>query len=90
MASAYAATSGLRLREFGDGVLVFQPVSWEVHILNPAAAAVLQACQDGPRSAESVAELLGQLIDESDVKALRLQSADLLVELEQLGLLQRA
>ncbi|MCU0949493.1 MAG: HPr-rel-A system PqqD family peptide chaperone [Burkholderiaceae bacterium] len=90
MASAYAAAAGLRLRELDDGALAFQPVSWEVHILNPAAAAILLSCQESPRDLDWIAGFIGELTGETDHAKLRRQCVDLLDELGRLGLVQRA
>jgi PqqD family protein of HPr-rel-A system len=50
--------SGIRIRRFDDEALVFNPVTWETHLLNGIALRVLDALAAGPRpAAELVAEV---------------------------------
>jgi PqqD family protein of HPr-rel-A system len=50
--------SGIRVRRFGDEALVFNPITWETHLLNGAAVRVLDGLLSGPRpEAELVAEV---------------------------------
>lgn len=83
----YVARADLRWRELGDDLLVFHPVSWDVHLLNTAAGMVFAACTKAPQSTPSVASLLVDwLADDlrSDVDGL---ARSLLVDLLELGLI---
>lgn len=84
----YTADRGVRLRDLDDATLAFAPLSWDVHILNPAAAAVLRACVASPQDRRSIARLLAELTDVVGTAQAQQQSADLLDELARLGLLQ--
>jgi PqqD family protein of HPr-rel-A system len=43
---------------FDDAVVVFNPTTWDTHLLNPAAAIVLDALAVRPRTRADVAQLL--------------------------------
>lgn len=47
--------SGIRIRRFGDEALVFNPLTWETHLLNGAAVRVLDALSAGLRTEASIA-----------------------------------
>ncbi|MGH6689679.1 MAG: HPr-rel-A system PqqD family peptide chaperone [Gammaproteobacteria bacterium] len=50
--------SGIRIRRFGDDALVFNPVTWETHLLNGVGMRVLDALSTGAKDeAELVAEI---------------------------------
>ena len=52
--------SGIRVRRFGDEALVFNPITWETHLLNGVAVRVLDGLFSGPRpEAELIAEVCG-------------------------------
>jgi PqqD family protein of HPr-rel-A system len=57
-----AAVAGLRLRHFGDEAVVFDPVSWDAHLLNPAAIAVLELLLDSPHSEAEVVAFLANAL----------------------------
>jgi PqqD family protein of HPr-rel-A system len=75
-----------RVARFDDDALVFNPVSWETHLVRLPALLVIEALAGG---AQREADLAAGLLDEddraSDLEALRA----LLEELESLGLLSR-
>jgi PqqD family protein of HPr-rel-A system len=83
----YVARADLRWRELGDDLLVFHPVSWDVHLLNTAAGMVLEACTKAPQSLPSMTSLLVDwLADEIRADADGL-ARSLLVDLSELGLI---
>jgi len=50
--------SGIRVRRFGDEALVFNPITWETHLLNGVAVRVLDGLLSGPKpAARLVAEV---------------------------------
>ena len=55
---AFVAVDGLRIRLFDDEAVVFNPLSWDAHLLNPAAIAVLELLLEAPHSADEVAKFL--------------------------------
>jgi PqqD family protein of HPr-rel-A system len=54
---AAPAARDLEYRTAGTDVVVHDPVSARVHVLNPTAAYILQAC-DGTRSPDEIAHAL--------------------------------
>jgi PqqD family protein of HPr-rel-A system len=57
-----AAHPDLRILRFDDESVVFNPFLWHTHLLNPAAALILDALEEG---AASAAELAAALSDDS-------------------------
>ena len=56
--------SGTRVRRFGDEAVVFNPVTWETHLLNGVAVRVLDGLFSGPRpEAELVAGVCEGLVE---------------------------
>jgi PqqD family protein of HPr-rel-A system len=51
---------------FDDESVVFNPFSWETHVLNPAATLVLEALRRGPCRAADVSALLAEALDEAE------------------------
>ena len=84
----YAAARGLRLREFDDGVVVFDPRSWDAHLLNPAAAAVLDICIAEPASARDIEVFLADALTGDSRADAAEHAARVLGELSQLGLIE--
>jgi PqqD family protein of HPr-rel-A system len=77
----------MRFQRFDDEALVFNPLTWETHLLNGVAARVLDAVSETPRTqAHLVAELCG---GDEELEATRDRVAKFLHELETLGLIER-
>jgi PqqD family protein of HPr-rel-A system len=54
----------------GAELVVFNPASWETHVLNDAAAAVLEAIAAAPKTEHAIAALLRErLIDDQQAEA---------------------
>jgi PqqD family protein of HPr-rel-A system len=79
----------LKIVPFDSETLVFNPVSWQTHLLNNAAAQALAALASAPRSLdELVAIVLGPAAD-SEANAQDVTMIEtLLAELETLGLIE--
>jgi PqqD family protein of HPr-rel-A system len=76
--------SGIRIRRFDDDALVFNPVTWETHLLNGVGMRVLDALAAGAkREGELVAELYG---GNADFASKRDEVARFLDDLATLGL----
>jgi PqqD family protein of HPr-rel-A system len=81
--------SGLRIRRFGDDALVFNPVSWETHLLNDLGMRVLDALASGARrEPELVAAVYGSAPRDADFAARHDELARFLDELGMLGLVE--
>jgi len=89
MTVRYAAASGSRALDFGDEWIVFNPLSWDAHLLNIAAAAVLDLVAEAPRSLPEVETFLGELLTESEQDHAGEHARRVLEELAQLGLVRR-
>lgn len=86
-----ADPASTRILLFDGEAVVFNPVTWETHILNDAGAAVLGALRDAPRSRHELFELLGAARDTGDeTRVLRDALDRLLAELESVGLIESA
>jgi PqqD family protein of HPr-rel-A system len=82
------AVDGLLIRHFDDEAVVFDPLSWDAHLLNPAAIAVLELLIDAPCSETEIAELLrNALLDEERPHAVA-HAHRLIGELRSLGLIR--
>lgn len=89
MRQTYSVDGRLRLREFADGTVVFDPLSWNAHLLNPAAAAVLDLCRTAPASVDDVERLLAEILAAESRDLAGTHAAQVLAELEDLGLVRR-
>jgi len=62
----YALAPEVRLRRLDDDAIVFNPSSWETHLLNPAAALVLEYSASGDCTEAGVAEILAEVLDDKE------------------------
>ena len=62
----YVAAPDLRVVPLDDEAVVFNPFSWETHVLNPAAALVLDIAADAPCSAADIAEVFAEVLDDDE------------------------
>lgn len=88
MTLRYAAVEGIRAFDFGDESIVFNPLSWDAHLLNAAAAAVLELFAGGAQSEQDVENYLRELLVAPDGADAALHMRRLLDELAQLGLVR--
>ena len=51
---------------FDDEIVVFNPLSWDVHVLNAAAAAVYEFLLEGRASPAEIESLLAELLVEEE------------------------
>lgn len=76
----------LRILRFDDESVVFNPFLWHTHLLNAAAALILDALEEAPATA---AELAAAMVDEAGVPAVPVVEIDrVLGELERLALVE--
>ena len=59
----FEPASGVRVVALDDDSVVFNPFSWETHVLNPAAALVLDLAAAHPCTLEDVREVLAESLD---------------------------
>jgi PqqD family protein of HPr-rel-A system len=82
----FAPADGLRLRHFEDEAVVFDPLSWDAHLLNPAAIAVLELLQAAPQSEDEVIAFLAEVLQPEEQRQAASHGKRLLDELQALGL----
>jgi len=81
---------GIRIHRFDDEAMVFNPLTWETHLLNGVAMSVLDALASGPRlEAELLDEVWGGDAEPGPGSA-RSEAVRFLHELDSLGLVERA
>lgn len=71
---------------FEDEWVVFNPLSWEVHILNAAAAAVYHLLAEAPRSPLEIESLLRELLVETERDRAAEHARRVVADLRSLGL----
>jgi len=82
----FIVTNGLRILTFDDEAVVFDPLSWDAHLLNSAAIAVLELLQDEPRTEREVTAFLEDALQPKEQPRAAEHARQLLVELATLGL----
>jgi len=81
----------VRVVRFGNEAVVFNPLSWETHLLNETAAHVVEALRRGPHDADALAaDLTAALDPEVSPETYVAQIEGLLEELEGFGLAERS
>lgn len=66
--------------------MLFDARSGQTHYLAPLASAVLELLSDQPKSGEHIFESLSPEVESTELEALRVQLADVLLRLEAAGL----
>lgn len=84
---AYVPATSLKLQELEDGLAVFSPLSWDTHLLNESAAAVLESVMQAPRTEQELTDLLAELLDESGRAEAARYARSIITELSQLNLI---
>jgi PqqD family protein of HPr-rel-A system len=84
---ALAVSPGVVIRTFDDDAVVFNPFSWETHLLNPAAALVLELVAAGVCTEHSVCDALLEVLEETERPRAAEHARNLLNELVSLRLL---
>ena len=86
----FAAVQPLRSLGFDDEAVVFDPVSWDAHVLNAAAAAVLELLVESPHSEAEVATFLLEALRPEEQPKAGDHASRLIQELLSLGLVRPA
>jgi len=84
----FAVIDGLRLRNFEDEAVAFNPVSWDAHLLNPAAIAVLELLLESPRSEAEVVAFLAEALQPDHQPEAAVHGKRLIEDLKSLGLVR--
>jgi PqqD family protein of HPr-rel-A system len=84
----FTVVDGLRYRHFDDEAVVFDPLSWDAHLLNPAAMAVLDLLLETPRSEPEVAAFLAEVLQSGDRDNGATHATRLIHDLLSLGLVR--
>lgn len=84
----YEAHSGLRVRDIEDGALVFHPVSWDVHLLNPVAMAVLESFIERASTSSELVTRLEEQLEGASADQVREWACQAVDELIVLGLIR--
>jgi PqqD family protein of HPr-rel-A system len=76
---------------FDDGALVFNPLTWETHLVNPAAMQILDALRAAPRDTAALTDVLvaGRELDHAERATYAAQVGAALAEMAVLGLVCR-
>lgn len=80
-------SGGLRLFQFDDEAAVFNPVTWDTHVLDASAAIVLETLSRSPADCVAIEHLLSGIRAASDADATQLTTL-LLDELAAVGLIE--
>ncbi len=83
------AAEGLRIVDLDDDAVVFNPFSWETHVLNPAASLVLEMVAVQPCGLRAVTELLAESLTDAERPRAAEHAQRLISELVGLRLLVR-
>jgi PqqD family protein of HPr-rel-A system len=75
-----------RIEALGSQVAVFNSTSFETHLVNEAAGALLLNIAETPRTAAELAELLAELLRPAERGNAATYARDTLARLESLGL----
>lgn len=83
----YAIAPDVRLSMLDDEAIIFNPFSWETHLLNCAAALALDMAASGSCTEAGVGELLAEVLDEQERPRAAEHAQELLQQLLALRLL---
>ena len=78
-----------RALRFDDETVVFNPLSWDTHILNAAAAAVFDYIADAPRSPQDIEAFLAEALASDQRDQCAEHAARLVRDLMALGLIEQ-
>ena len=81
------APSATRLEAVGRHLMVFDGSSWDTHVLNEAAGALLMSISESPRTLGDLAMLLADLLNESERPRAEAHAHATVEQLRSLGLI---
>lgn len=83
----YVAASDLAVVEYDTESVVFNGTTWETHVLNPAAAAVLALISEAPQTIDGVAQALTLWLEADEAADAPAHAARSVAELAGLALI---
>ena len=83
------APAASRLEPLGEHVLVFDESSWDTHVLNEAAGALLLAIAEAPRAMGELVALLHELLNDAERDHAESHARSTVGRLQSLGLIIR-
>jgi len=86
----FAVIDQVRVLEFEDEAVVFNPLSWDAHLLNSAAIAVLALLLEAPRSQDEIAAFLREALQPEEQPQASAHAQRLITELQALGLVRQS
>ena len=72
---------------FDDELVVFNPMSWEIHVLNPAASLVFEFIAEAPREPAQIVALMHDVLVDAERDCAARHAATVIEDLRNLGLL---
>jgi PqqD family protein of HPr-rel-A system len=84
----FVPVASIRRIDFDGEVVLFNPLSWETHLLNEAAAAVLDLLHDAPCGTDDVSEFLAGVLEQSERQSCHEHASAVLRDLASLGLIR--
>jgi PqqD family protein of HPr-rel-A system len=84
----FVPVASIRRIEFDGEVVLFNPLSWETHLLNETAAAVFDLLHDVPCGTEDVSEFLAGILEEAERHRGEEHASAVLRDLAALGLIR--
>lgn len=85
--AGYALAPGVRMLSLDDDAVVFNPFSWETHVLNAAAALVLDLASERPCTLAGLGDAFAELLSAEEQPRAEEHARRLLGELVSLRLL---
>jgi len=89
VSARFVSADGIRILQFGDDAIVFNPISWDAHLLNAAAVEVLVLLAEVPRCIDDVVAFLSETLLAAEQADAFEHAQKLLHEFELLGLVRR-
>jgi PqqD family protein of HPr-rel-A system len=79
--------SASRLETVGRHLVVFDESSWDTHVLNEAAGALLLSIAEAPRTVDEIAAMLAELLIDSERSRAEAHAQATVEQLHSLGLI---
>lgn len=85
--TVYRATPNLQVVHYDEESVVFNPVTWDTHVLNAAAAEVLALCAEAGCTLEQVEQALKVWLNADEAEHAHAHATQTLESLSALGLI---